>query len=62
MKYANEMAKEIIENGLFEAAVNMMDDEIREEVHADLAPCSDLEFLVEYIQRHEQKFGEEFTI
>ena len=55
-------AKEIIESGGYEAAVTLMDDEIREAVHADLAPCTDLEFLEEYIRRHEAKYGEPFSI
>ena len=55
-------AKEIIEMGMFEAAVNLMDDGIREQVHAELAPCSDQEFLNRYMELHEEKFGEEFTI
>lgn len=55
-------AKEIIEMGMYNAAVNLMDDDIREDVHADLAPCTDLELLEEYMKRHEEKFGEEFTI
>ena len=46
----------------FTAAVNLMDDEIREAVHADLAPCSDQEFLDEYCKRHQEKYGEQFTI
>jgi len=46
----------------FEVAVNLMDDEIREEVHADLAPCTEQKFMNEYARRHKQKFGEEFTI
>lgn len=46
----------------FDVAVNLMDDEIREEVHADLAPCSDQEFIDEYAKRHEEKFGKEFVI
>lgn len=29
----------------FEVYVTMMDDEIREQVHAELAPCTDEEFL-----------------
>lgn len=28
-----------------------MDDDIREAVHADLAPCSDIAFLLEYAKR-----------
>lgn len=31
--------------------VSMMDDEIRESVHADMAPCTEEEFLVEYLRR-----------
>ncbi len=55
-------AMEIIESGGYDAAVALMDDEIREAVHADLAPCSELEFLEEYIRRHEAKYGEPFSI
>ena len=46
----------------FDAAVNLMDDEIREAVHADLAPCTDQEFINEYAKRHEAKYGEAFEI
>ena len=55
-------AREIIENGLYNAAVNLMDDELREELHSKLAPCTDEEFLAAYMTEHEKKFGEEFTI
>ena len=55
-------AQEIIDNGLFDAAVALMDDDIREAVHADLAPCSDLVFLEEYMQRHKEKYGIAFVI
>lgn len=50
----------IIEAGLYEACVNLMDDEIREQLHFELAPCTDEEFLAAYIKRHEEKFGEVF--
>lgn len=46
----------------FDAAVNLMDDEIREAVHADLAPCTDQEFMDEYVRRHEEKYGQSFEI
>lgn len=46
----------------FDEAVALMDDEIREAVHADLAPCTKKEFLKEYIRRHMEKYGKEFTI
>ena len=55
-------AKEIIDNGYYEAAVALMDDEIREAIHADLASCSELEFLTEYMRRHKEKYGSEFSI
>ena len=37
-----------------DAIVNVMDDDLRESVHADLAPCSDLEFLTAYLDRAEE--------
>jgi hypothetical protein len=55
-------AREIIENGLCNAAVNLMDDELREELHRELAPCTDEEFLTAYMAEHKKRFGEEFTI
>ena len=55
-------AQEIIDKGMYQAAVMLMDDDIREEVHRDIAPCSDLEFLEEYMKRHEEKYGIEFIV
>ena len=55
-------AKEIITSGLYESAVAVMDDDIREAVHADIAPCTDEEFLVEYMKRHEEKYNAQFTV
>lgn len=47
----------------FNACVALMDDEIREELHMELAPCTEQEFLDEYIVRHAEKYnGEKFTI
>ena len=53
---------EIIENGLFSSAVAVMDNDIREAVHRDLAPCTVEEFLIEYAKRHYDKYGEQFEI
>lgn len=55
-------AKEIIEAGLYAQAVEFMDDEIREQLHADLAPCSEEEFLEAYMEAHENKYGVPFSI
>ncbi len=46
----------------YDAAVNLMDDEIREELHNELAPCTEQEFLDAYLDRHESRYGEQFTI
>lgn len=62
MENIDYLAQEIIENGYYASAVALMDDEIREAVHADLAPCSEMEFLEEYMRRHYAKYGEEFTV
>ena len=48
-------AREIAENKeeilkLWDVIVASMDGEIREQVHAELAPCSDLEFLKKYLE------------
>lgn len=55
-------AQEIIQAGLYDAAVELMDDELREELHSELAPCTDTEFLEAYMARHEEKYGTQFTI
>lgn len=46
----------------FEAAVSLMDDELREQVAWELAPCTDEEFLERYKELHAEKYGEEFVI
>lgn len=48
---AEEAMDEINERNLWDVIVNMMDDDIREAVSADLAPCTDEEFLSEYLRR-----------
>ena len=48
---AEEAMDEINERNLLDVIVNMMDDDIREAVNADLAPCTDEEFLADYLRR-----------
>ena len=55
-------AKEIIEAGLYNAAVELMDDEIREELHSSGEYDTDEAFLKAYMERHEQKYGVPFVI
>ena len=47
----------------FDACVNMMDDEIREELHMDMmGECTKQEFINRYCEAHAKKYGEEFCI
>ena len=45
----------------FAYAVELMDDEIRESIHADGIYTTEAAFLNEYRRRHLAKYGEEFT-
>lgn len=46
----------------FDAAVALMDDDIREELHEELSPCSDQRFFNAYLEQHYADFGEEFRV
>jgi hypothetical protein len=59
MKYSkviNEYGKEID----FDAAVNIMDDDLREQLNNELAPCTNQKFFEAYAKAHLEKFDEEF--
>lgn len=52
------------ENNLidYNIAVQYMDDEIREDLHMEMAPCTEQEFFDAYVKRHAEKFdGEDFV-
>lgn len=44
----------------YEAVENLMDDELREELHREIAPCSPQRFFDKYAEMHAERFGEEF--
>lgn len=46
----------------YQSAVNLMDDDIREELHAKLAPCTEQVFFDEYVKAHREKFNEDFVV
>lgn len=46
----------------YEVAVELMDDELREELHMDLSPCTDQEFFTAYEKAHAEKYGEEWEL
>ena len=59
------MTKVINANGYeldFDAAVNYMDDDIREALHDELAPCTEQEFFSAYEQAHVHKYGAEWEL
>lgn len=46
----------------YDVAVSLMDDEIREALHMELAPCTEQEFFTAYEKAHAKKFGEEWEL
>ena len=44
---------EAIESASWDVIVHYMDDDTRELVHRDIAPCSELEFLIAYLEKAE---------
>lgn len=54
----NKNCKEIC----YEAAVELMDDDLREELHSQLAGCTEQEFFTAYENAHFEKYGEEFEV
>lgn len=46
----------------YDAAVNLMDDGIREELNSKFAPCSEQKFFDEYCKVHAEKYGEEWEL
>ena len=55
-KVANQYGKEIE----FEAAMNIADSGIIEELHFEMTPCTEQEFFNAYCEAHEAKYGEDF--
>lgn len=47
---AAEAMPEIIERKLWDVVAQAMDDETRELVHRELAPCTEKEFLARYLE------------
>ena len=46
----------------YESAVELMDDEIRESLHFEIAPCTEQEFFTAYEKAHAEKYGEEWEL
>lgn len=46
----------------FAAAVHLMDDDIRERLYSEMAPCEPQQFYDAYCTAHRERFGEPFRI
>ena len=46
----------------YEAAVELMDDEICESLNFELAPCTEQEFFTAYEKAHAEKYGKEWEL
>ena len=47
----------------YAAAVELMDDDLREQLHMEMAPCTNQEFYSAYVKAHAEKYnGEKFQI
>ena len=47
----------------YEVAIDFMDDdELREQLHMQLAPCSNQEFFDAYAKAYEEKYGEKWIL
>lgn len=46
----------------YAAAINYMDADLREQLHSELAPCTEQEFFTAYEQAHEEKYGDEWFL
>ena len=51
---AHDAMPEILRRDLWDTLVNLMDDDTRERVHAELAPCTEEEFLTRYLELAEE--------
>ena len=61
----SEFTKVINQNGTeiyYDVAVQHMDDGLREELHRELASCTEQEFFEAYEKAHAEKFGEEWFL
>ena len=58
MKVLNMSGSEIN----YESAVMLMDDDIREELNVEMAPCTEQEFFSAYEKAHAEKYGEEWEL
>lgn len=52
----------VIDNTSWQNVASYMDDDIRERVHSELAPCTEEKFLQRYCALHAQKYHAAFAV
>lgn len=45
-----------------DASAALMDDDLREELHDTITPCTEKEFFDAYCAAHRERFGEDFVL
>ena len=45
----------------YNTAVGFMRDDLREELHSELAPCTEQQFFDRYVEEHNKRFDEDFV-
>lgn len=59
----NAIPHAALKDDYFDAAVELMDNDIREELHMALPPhTTDDAFLAAYCAKHAERFGSEFVV
>ena len=46
----------------YDTAVQLMDDDLREDIHLNLAPCTEQEFFDAYAAAHLVKYGYDWAL
>lgn len=59
MLVVNKRTNQVEEFDIFE---NYMDDDLRERVAWEIAPCGEQEFIDRYVELHYEAYAEEFVI
>ena len=59
-QYYNQELEEDEKDNFYQMCVQLMDDEIRENLHSELSPCSEDVFLEKYCEEHLEKFSDSF--
>ncbi len=60
--YYADLVSEMLDRLHWSVIEQYMDDDLREELHFKLAPCTNEVFLLSYVEKHAEKYGTDFVI